>query len=143
MNPERTPLPNAAGGINFGAVLGGAAALALIGGGVFAWQAYRGKKRRQALQRAQAIRRKQQRAEPEEAEEWHPRSYRRDAPISDQLEGSARPVPYGVRGAGDEGEYQPPIARAAQNTEQDDGTRQFRTNRRWHGMHFLARQNDT
>ena len=126
MNPERTPAPNATGGITFGAVLGGAAALALIGGGVFAWQAYRGKKRREALQRAQAIRRKQQRVEPESVDERHPRTYRRDAPVGDQLEGNARPIPYGARGAGDEGEYQAPVTRMAKREELVDGTRQFR-----------------
>ncbi len=125
MDPDRTPQPNAAGGINFAAVMIGAAVLAVGGGAVFAWQAYRGKKRRQALQRAQAIRRRQQ-ADTEPTEERRPRTYKRDAPAGYDLESFAKPTPTGSRGAGDEGEYVPPVTRTAGRQEQEDGTRPFR-----------------
>ena len=127
MNPDRTPPPNAAGGINFGAVFAGAGILALAGGAVFVWQAYHGKKRRQAMQRAQAIRRRQQ-AEPQDtAGERHERTYRRDAPVGYAREGHARPNPTEYRGAGDEGEYVPPVTRAVKTTEpENERTQQFR-----------------
>ena len=126
IDPDRTPQPNAGGGISFGAVFIGAAVLAVGGGAVFAWQAFRGKKRRQALQRAQAIRRRQQKADAQPEEARRPRTYRRDAPAGYEIEGSARPMPAGTRGAGDEGEYIPPVARPAAAQEAADGTRQFR-----------------
>ena len=125
-NLDRTPQPNATGGINFGAILIGAGVLAVGGGALFAWQAYRGKKRRQAMQRAQAIRRRQQHTETETDNERRPHTYRRDAPAGYDLESFAKPAPTGARGPGDEGEYVPPVTKTAAARETDDGTRPFR-----------------
>ena len=125
MDPDRTPQPNSAGGVDFTAVFLGAGILAVGGAGFFAWQAFRGKKRRQALQRAQAIRHRQQ-TDTEPEGERRPRTYKRDAPDSLGISSFAKPAPSGTRGPGDEGEYMPPVTKTATTQEQDDGTRPFR-----------------
>ncbi len=96
VNPDRTPLPNAEGGSHFGTVLIGAGVIAALGGAGFAWASIRGKKRRQALQRAQAIQRRQRRAAGEAGSDTKAPSvsaYRRDATESFALKGTARPIP--------------------------------------------------
>ena len=96
MDPDRTAQPNTGGGISFGAVLAGAGILAIGGGVAFAWMAFRGRKRRQALQRAQAIRRRQANVQ-EQAEEPQTHAYRRDAQSDYAGRTSARPVPRTTR----------------------------------------------
>ena len=123
VNLDRTPQPNATGGNMLGGVLIGAGVLALGGGAFFIWQAQRAKKRREALQRAQAIRRKQQTASETEPQDRHPKNYRRDATASYPLESMARPAP-----GGESYRQEMPGSRqsaAASVHPVDGGTRQF------------------
>ena len=125
VNPDRTSAPNAAGGISPGGVLWGAGALAVGGGAYFVWHAYRGKKKREALQRAQSIRRRQQHSEAEPAE-TRPREYKRDAASGFAMHGTARPDPVEEyeREAPEEAVHRTRVVRTVK-TESDDQYSRF------------------
>lgn len=96
-NMSATPAPEAAGGSHLGGVLIGAAILAIGGGVAFSAYAIHDRKRRQALRRAQALRRRQRQAEsaPEEPSVSAPSSYRRDSGSGIAMQSIAKPVPTG------------------------------------------------
>ena len=91
VNPDRGAQQNAGGGISMGPILIVAGILAVGGGAFFAWKSYSDRKRRQALQRAQALRRRQQ-SEPKVSRETRS-AYRRDSAGSFAMQSTARPVP--------------------------------------------------